>query len=131
MVIATSVILPAVSILLLGSTTEYWGIIYRYWAVLSTGLLLLMFLMAIQYFGEQFTKHYVYIALFTWGLCFIPLAILNSTPLCVGQDNGDGNNTFVMCGIYSIIWWFFQSFLVIPLILGLSILIQKVVRRRA
>jgi hypothetical protein len=28
------------------------------------------------------------------------MAMLNATPLCVGQDNGDGNNDFSMCMSY-------------------------------
>ena len=35
--------------------------------------------------------------LFAWIVALIVLGLLNTTPLCVGQDNGDGNNDFGMC----------------------------------
>lgn len=30
-------------------------------------------------------------------LALLVITVLNATPLCVGQDNGDGNNDFGMC----------------------------------
>jgi hypothetical protein len=35
--------------------------------------------------------------LLAWTLAFFVLGLLNLTPLCVGQNNGDGNNDFAMC----------------------------------
>jgi hypothetical protein len=35
--------------------------------------------------------------LFAWMVALIVLGLLNLTPLCVGQDNGDGNNDLGMC----------------------------------
>jgi len=32
-----------------------------------------------------------------WALALFVLDALNLTPLCVGQNNGDGNNDFAMC----------------------------------
>ncbi len=31
-----------------------------------------------------------------WGGALVLLSILNLTPLCVGQDNGDGRNTYAL-----------------------------------
>mgnify|MGYP001768062410 CR=1 FL=1 len=36
-----------------------------------------------------------------WRLAMISQVILNLTPLCVGQDNGDGTNTLGMCILIS------------------------------
>jgi hypothetical protein len=32
-----------------------------------------------------------------WMIAALVLAVLNLTPLCVGQDNGDGNNDLALC----------------------------------
>jgi len=40
--------------------------------------------------------------LIAWILAFLLLGVLNLTPLCVGQDNGDGNNDFLLCLISTV-----------------------------
>jgi len=35
--------------------------------------------------------------LLAWIVALIVLGFLNLTPLCIGQDNGDGNNDIGMC----------------------------------
>ena len=37
-----------------------------------------------------------------WDGALVLLSILNLTPLCVGQDNGDGRNTYALCVIQSV-----------------------------
>ena len=37
-----------------------------------------------------------------WLVTLLTLALLNSTPLCIGRDNGDGMNTLFMCSIQTI-----------------------------
>ena len=37
--------------------------------------------------------------LLAWALAFFVLGLLNLTPWCVGQNNGDGNNDFAMCNL--------------------------------
>ncbi len=37
-----------------------------------------------------------------WVASLVLLGILNLTPLCVGQDNGDGRNTCALCIIQSV-----------------------------
>jgi hypothetical protein len=32
-----------------------------------------------------------------WLVAILALGLVNLTPLCVGQDNGDGNNDFALC----------------------------------
>jgi hypothetical protein len=34
-----------------------------------------------------------------WIFSLVILGILSLTPLCIGQDNGDGNNDLFLCGI--------------------------------
>lgn len=35
--------------------------------------------------------------LLAWLVAILVLLVINLTPLCVGQDNGDGNNDFALC----------------------------------
>ena len=35
--------------------------------------------------------------LLAWIVAILALGLANLTPLCVGQDNGDGNNNFTLC----------------------------------
>jgi hypothetical protein len=37
------------------------------------------------------------------------IAILNATPLCVGQNNGDGNSSFGMCMVYVFLYAIFYG----------------------
>ena len=37
--------------------------------------------------------------LLAWTLALFVLGLLNLTPLCVGQNNGDGNNDFALCNL--------------------------------
>ena len=37
-----------------------------------------------------------------WGMALLTLAALNMTPLCIGQDNGDGINDLSLCCIQTI-----------------------------
>ena len=51
--------------------------------------------------------HNLWIQLFTqgvlaWLVALLLLAILNSTPLCIGQNNGDGVNNFILCAFQTI-----------------------------
>ena len=37
-----------------------------------------------------------------WLLALLALWIINLTPLCVGQDNGDGNNNVALCALETV-----------------------------
>jgi hypothetical protein len=37
-----------------------------------------------------------------WLVAVLTLAVLNSTPLCIGRNNGDGMNTLLLCSIQTI-----------------------------
>jgi hypothetical protein len=37
------------------------------------------------------------------------ITILNATPLCVGQNNGDGNSSFGMCMVYVFLYAIFYG----------------------
>ena len=42
-------------------------------------------------------------------MALFAIAVLNTTPLCVGQNNGDGNNDFGQCMGYVILYAFFYG----------------------
>lgn len=50
-----------------------------------------------------------------WLTALICIGLLNLTPLCIGQDNGDGINDYSLCVFYSLIAGIIYS----PGILGL------------
>jgi hypothetical protein len=37
-----------------------------------------------------------------WILAILALGLVNFTPLCIGQDNGDGNNDFTLCMVQTV-----------------------------
>ena len=40
--------------------------------------------------------------LLAWLVAILALGLVNLTPLCVGQDNGDGNNDFALCMVQTV-----------------------------
>jgi hypothetical protein len=53
--------------------------------------------------------------LLAWALALFVLGLLNLTPLCVGQNNGDGNNDFAMCNFMTAL----SGIVYTPLYLGI------------
>lgn len=50
--------------------------------------------------GTKLRKPWAWIAaqgFLSWGLALVALGLLNLTPLCVGQNNGDGRNDLFLC----------------------------------
>jgi hypothetical protein len=45
-----------------------------------------------------------------WGFALVALALLNLTPLCIGQDNGDGFNDLGLCMLQTGLVAFLYSF---------------------
>lgn len=44
-----------------------------------------------------------------WLAALLVAGAFNLTPLCVGADNGDGNNTIGMCVFYTLLWAAFYT----------------------
>ncbi len=38
-----------------------------------------------------------------WLVALLALGAVNLTPLCIGQDNGDGNNNLTLCVVQSVL----------------------------
>jgi hypothetical protein len=65
------------------------------------------------FFPQSFKRHpglWIFgQGLLAWMAAFFVLGILNITPMCVGQDNGDGNNDLVMCVVQTVLVGFAYS----------------------
>lgn len=121
--------MPALPLILLGLSGEYWGRIYLLWgaayAALNGLTLLLLFSRQSRSGGDgpSALRILLYLCI-TWGLSLPVLAAINLTPLCLGQDNGDGRNTLEMCLLLSVVWFVYMSALVVPLAGAVSLLVR-------
>ncbi len=126
---------PALPLFAWSVVTEYWGMIYLYWGIIFT---ILSFIFsyrstrcATDYPAKSPTTHNFFLnGILAWSISFIALGIINFSPLCLGQNNGDGNNTVGICIFYTIIWPVFMSITVVPLIYLASWVSQKVSKQR-
>jgi len=91
-------------ILFLGSSwpgRDYWWetyLVVLIALVMSSLILGFAFPPIIQRLGLRQSWIWILIqGLLAWIVALILLGLLNLTPLCVGQDNGDGNNNLGMC----------------------------------
>lgn len=102
--------IPAVGfnilILIFRSSDYYWP---TYWLAsiifLMTSLLLGFFLPPLLQ-RLRITRPWIWLliqGLLAWAIAIVVLLCLNVTPLCVGQDNGDGNNDLALCIVQSVL----------------------------
>ena len=79
-----------------------------YWWATYTAVLIVLFLTSLllgfalpTLFQKLRMRHpwlWIFIqGLLAWGTSLVILGLLNLTPLCVGQNNGDGNNDLGIC----------------------------------
>jgi hypothetical protein len=96
-------VIPVATFVFITSRGEYFYFItYKIMAIV---LILVSFLFGYHtYFrlkeNEKLFSHwkkYFVCGLITWLTTIIILAILNFTPLCIGQENGDGFNDIMLC----------------------------------
>lgn len=69
--------------------------------------------------------------LLAWMAAFLVLALLNLTPMCVGQDNGDGNNDLALCIVQTLLVGFFYSPLETIMLLLSAVLGGLALRKRS
>jgi len=97
----------------------YWTAYLGALIVLMSGSLLFGFRLPTLFRRLGIRKPWMWIlaqGLLTWALALFTLGVLNMTPLCVGQDNGDGNNNLGMCMGYTIL----VSMVYTPIFLGMQ-----------
>ena len=61
-----------------------------------------------------------------WMPSLLILTILNFTPLCVGQNSGDGSNDVGLCFFYTLLTSFFYSLLIFPMLIINAVIISKI-----
>ena len=66
-----------------------------------------------------------------WMATLIGFSLLNLTPLCVGQDNGDGLNDYTLCSLYSIVIILVYSPVMLVLITLNAVVAGKIIDRLA
>jgi hypothetical protein len=102
-------VIPALILAAFSLTTfrgEYFWLPYALVSVvfITASALLGLFLPA-RLHGSRLNRPWMWILVqgtLAWGLALLTLAILNTTPLCVGQDNGDGINNLTLCIVQTI-----------------------------
>ena len=85
---------------------EYFWMTY---VVTSAGFVVASLVIGVTFPHKLFGRriHSPWMWLFTqgilaWLVALLILALLNSTPLCVGRNNGDGMNTLFLCALQTI-----------------------------
>jgi hypothetical protein len=78
----------------------WWGTYLVVLIVLLASSLFFGFMLPIVF--QKLRLRYLWISILvqgflSWTMALIVLGLLNLTPLCVGQNNGDGNNDVSMC----------------------------------
>jgi hypothetical protein len=68
---------------------------------------------------------------FSWLIALFALGFINLTPLCIGQDNGDGINGMNECVLYTILASIIYSAVMIPMIGVVSLSGRWLIRRRS
>lgn len=109
----------------------YWPVYLLAFVVLLTVSLLLGFFGPL--FFQKLLPRYPWAWVFlqgalAWGIGLATLGLLNLTPLCIGQNNGDGSNDLSLCilytGLVALVYSPVEFFL-----LGLSSAFSEVVMR--
>ncbi|MCU0612042.1 MAG: hypothetical protein MUE60_09675 [Candidatus Eisenbacteria bacterium] len=126
---------PALPLLALGMSQEYWGRIYLLWgaayAILNSRSLVALFRGAGgESGGGPTTFRILSREGISWCLSALVLAVINLTPLCLGQDNGDGRNNLAMCVLLTGVWFGAMSVLVIPLATMVAVFARRTMRSR-
>jgi hypothetical protein len=96
--------IPAVAIWIIifvsAGSDYYWRVYFMVgWIYLVTCLGLGVI---IPYLAQRHWKHHPTLWIFgqgllAWGVATLALIVLSLTPLCIGQDNGDGVNDLALC----------------------------------
>ena len=108
-----SSLLSAIPALLFGACTltffreEYYWTTYAIAALIfiSTSLIL-GFIIPTWLHGGKFNYPWLWLFIagsMAWLITLLFLALLNLSPMCVGQDNGDGINNYSLCILYSVL----------------------------
>ena len=100
---------------------EYFWLTYAFMAVIFFGAssflgLILPSILREGRFNYPWLQIFISSSL-AWLVALIGFGIINLTPLCIGQDNGDGNNGFSLCFLYTLLAALMYSPALFPLLL--------------
>lgn len=84
---------------------EYYFPLYRamgsvYWVVSLLSGAIVTYRFAGSVSRRRIAFYFFLGSVIAWFVSLLVLAALNLTPLCIGQDNGDGNNDVKLCMLY-------------------------------
>jgi hypothetical protein len=130
-------ILPALPILILGwiawhdPRDRYWASVYLVWGTVFAALSSVTAGRVIRRARATHSglpqRAFCVAGCAAWALSFPALVVINLTPLCLGQDNGDGRNGVPLCLLLAGLWFAFMSVPVAGGIAVVSKLASKVV----
>jgi len=111
--------LPALPVLVLGAVAwhdprdRYWANVYLVWGTVLAVLSTVTAGSAIRRTGAAqrsvSQRQLLASGFVAWGLSFFVLVAINLSPLCLGQDNGDGRNGVFTCILLAVVWFLFMS----------------------
>ena len=101
--------LPAAVFWMLISISDGYDYYWKSYFIVSGVFLAVSFALGffIPTLAPKHWKHHPSLWLFgqgvlAWILAILALGLVNLTPLCVGQENGDGNNDFTLCIVQTV-----------------------------
>ncbi len=102
--------IPAVlwlTLVLLADGDDYYWPAYILTCGIFLGVSLVIGFLGPTLFPQSFKQHpglWIFAqGILAWIAAVMVLGFLNLTPMCVGQDNGDGNNDLVMCVVQTVL----------------------------
>ena len=95
------------TLVLLADGDDYYWLAYIITCGIFLGVSLVIGCLCPTFFPQSFKRHpglWIFgQGLMAWMVAFFILGILNLTPMCVGQDNGDGNNDLALCIVQTVL----------------------------
>ena len=117
---------------LMTSREEYFWPTYLIVSLIFIGIsLLLSQILPSWMHGSRFDYPWLWLFIaggLAWLVSLLSLTLLNLTPLCVGQDNGDGINDLGLCLLYTILVTIIYSPVELVLLLLSSFVGGKILR---
>jgi hypothetical protein len=127
-------LLPASFLILSGVVGgEYWGDIYMLWGGVFALLSVLVVVLGVRNAEDAGRSPSFWSILLplagAWLVSGFALAVIDLTPLCLGQDNGDGRNNLATCLLLTVLWFASVTVPVGLISVGVSALTPKLLAR--
>ena len=95
------------TLVILVKGNDYYWPVYILTCGIFLGVSLVIGFLGPTFFPQSFKRHpglWIFAqGILAWIAAVMVLGLLNLTPMCVGQDNGDGNNDLVMCVVQTVL----------------------------